>query len=59
MAKKDELIEKVYSKLQILQSKQFTAQQRDVLEALLQDGASYTKSEVISISEDFRTKEAK
>lgn len=58
MAKRDELVEKVYSKLQILQSKQFTAQQRDVLEAVLQDGANYTKSEAISISEDFRTKEA-
>jgi len=58
VAKKDKPVEKVYSKSQILQSKQFTAQ-RDVLKALLRDGVNYTKNEAISILGDFLTKEAK
>lgn len=59
MTKKTEPVEKVYPKAQILQSKQFTAQQKDVLKALLQDGVNYPKNEVALILDDFLKKEAK
>ncbi len=59
MAKKDEPVEKRYTKAQILQSRRYNARQRDVLDALLQGGVTYTKDEVISIHTDFLKKEAK
>ena len=64
MAKKEEAETKiepanrVYSKAQILRSKQFTPQKRDVLRALLQDGVNYTKDEVAFILDNFLKKEA-
>ncbi|AFL99521.1 hypothetical protein Desde_1089 [Desulfitobacterium dehalogenans ATCC 51507] len=59
MAKKAEPAEKRYTKAQILQSRRYNARQRDVLDALLQDGVSYTKDEVKKIHSDFLKKEAK
>lgn len=59
MAKKDEPVEKRYRKAQILQSRRYNARQRDVLDALLRDGASYTKDEAKKILGDFLAKEAK
>ena len=59
MAKKYEHGKKAYSKAQILQSKQFTVQQRDVLKALLRDDSIYAKNEVVTILDEFLAKEAK
>ncbi len=58
MTKGTKYADKTYSKPQILQSKQFTVQQREVLSALLQDGVNYTKKEASSILGDFLKKEA-
>ena len=64
MAKKDtetpETIKTpVYYKEQFLKSKQYTAQQKDLLAALLEDGKKYTTAQVNESLNNFLKKEVK
>ena len=58
MAKKDSETP-VYSKEQFLKSKQFTAQQKDLLAALLEDRKTYTTDQVNEMLNQFLKKEVK
>jgi len=49
--------EATYTKKQIVQSTRFTPIQRDVLTALLDNGATYTVAEANQILKQFTTKE--
>lgn len=59
MAKKAETVKKKaeYTKQQFLNSKKFTSIQKDVLNALLDDGEKYTNDQVKQIMDDFMRKE--
>lgn len=46
-----------YSKAQILESQRFMPQQKDFLQALLQDGASYTLAEAEEMLDQFLARE--
>lgn len=54
--KKEKPLTKIYSKQQVLNSKQYL--QKDLLDALLEEGQKYTHDQVKSILEDFLKKEA-
>ncbi|EHQ88285.1 hypothetical protein [Desulfosporosinus youngiae] len=55
--KKDVQVTKTYTKQQILQSKKYP--QKDVLNALLEDGQRYTQEEVLELLDNFLKKEVK
>lgn len=55
--KKEKQLTKIYSKQQVLQSKQYL--HKDLLEALLEEGQKYSHDQVKKILEDFLKKEAK
>ncbi len=57
MSKKE--TEAVYSKQQFLNSSIFTAGQKDLLNALLEDGKDYSHSRVSEIIRKFLDKEAR
>jgi len=54
--KKEKQLTKTYSKQQVLQSKQYP--NKDLLDALLEEGQKYTHDQVEKILEDFLKKEA-
>lgn len=54
MAKEPKVKEPIpYTKQQFLAAKSITPQQKDVLNAVLEDGKSYTKEEVTHLVEEF------
>lgn len=55
--KREKQVTKTYSKQQVMQSKQYL--QKDLLDALLEEGQKYTHDQVKTILEDFLKKEAK
>lgn len=55
--KRDKQLTKIYSKQQILKSKQYL--HKDLLEALLEEGQKYSHDQVKKILEDFLKREAK
>ncbi|AFQ45159.1 hypothetical protein [Desulfosporosinus meridiei] len=55
--KRDKQLPKIYSKQQILKSKQYF--RKDLLEALLEEGQKYSHDQVKKILEDFLKREAK
>lgn len=58
MAKNDKPIEQGYTKEQIVASKQF-AEHKDIVNALLESGKTYTIGEVQAIVNQFLIKEVK
>lgn len=48
-----------YTKEQFLNSKQFSAVQKDIFHALLKDGESYTMDQVKKLVQEFLKKEVK
>ncbi|PYI57023.1 hypothetical protein [Paenibacillus flagellatus] len=59
MKKQTESAEPTYSKEQVLASKQFTVQEKDILRALLQDGTPYTLEKARAVVKEFLNKEAR
>ncbi|EHQ92142.1 hypothetical protein [Desulfosporosinus youngiae] len=55
--KKEVQVAKAYTKQQILKSKKYP--QKDVLNALLEDGQRYTQEEVLELLDNFLKKEAR
>ncbi|WP_273483613.1 hypothetical protein [Desulforamulus ruminis] len=53
MAKESKAKPAGYTKQQFLASKSFTPQQKDVLNAVLEDGKLYTREEVTRLVEEF------
>jgi hypothetical protein len=51
--------EQTYTKAQFLASKQFTAIQRDFLNAILEDGKTYTMDQVKQLIEEYAKKAVK